>query len=251
MEQLLPSLLWTDLFETVVATGIVYVGLSFGHLLLQTLRINDSRKRALGDALARIRAFYEPLALIVIGVVFVLVNPLMHSLIMGSVVAMIWSPLREYLSGRFLRITTEMRPGQELIFGQEEGTIRSLDTFGLQLQTAAGSRLIGYRRLKNEGFTLQQGPRTSGFHELQITSAEPDAAGTARLEQRLFTCTYLDWRHQPELFSLPDQQGWQLRVLLRCGDHLPAFRQLLQEWGYTIIPQATPRTTPLFQDRPN
>ncbi|MBC6996846.1 hypothetical protein QWY85_04085 [Neolewinella lacunae] len=251
MEQLLPSLLWSDLFKAVLVTGLVYAGLSFGRLLLQGLRINDSRKRVLGNGLARIRAFYEPLALIVIGVVFVLINPLMHSLIMGSVVAMSWSPLREYLSGRFLRITTELRPGQELIFGQEEGTIRSLDTFGLQLQTAAGSRLIGYRRLKNEGFTLQQGSRTSGFHELQIARADADAAGTERLEHRLFTCTYLDWRHQPELFALPDQRGWQLRVLLRCGDHLPAFRQLLEEWGYTIAPQAAPRTSSLFQDRPN
>ena len=57
---------------------------------------------------------YEPVALIIITVSFVLVNPWVHGAIIGLLILLGYQPLKNYFSGRLFLLANEFREGQRI-----------------------------------------------------------------------------------------------------------------------------------------
>ncbi|MGB3548508.1 MAG: hypothetical protein WBA17_16160 [Saprospiraceae bacterium] len=237
MDQFISPIGWNGLFRTTLVLLAAYLLLRLSPWLIRAVTRDSARRRQLFTLVARIRVFFEPSAIVVLGVLFVLANPLTHGLIVAVAALVLWIPGRNYLSGRFLRSTARLQVGRRLSFQERSGTIQSLGAFGMQLRVDNGTRLISYYRLVKLGFTIESGTQTGVILDLflrPVTDKDTDAAPIEPAD-RLFGCPYLDWSHRPEV--TPSEEvtgGYEVRVLLLDDSYAPAMIELAREWGYQV-----------------
>lgn len=232
MEQYLPNTSWTLLLEASLVFLLVYLALRSLPVIVGAVGKGQVRNPRTIRILHRIRVVYEVVATVLLVVVFVGISPLTHGLIVCLVMLALWNPLRNYLSGKFLRQQTDIKAGQQIAFGGEEATVQRLTPLGVVLQYPRGTRHVPYRQLQHEGFTRISGANTSNFLELSLMSG--DAEASTALAGHLLACPYLDWEHLPEVnYPQVGSANLRLKVLLLDEDYAPGFISLLGEWGFT------------------
>ncbi len=237
MDQFNAPIGWNALLRVGLVLLAAYLLLRLSPYLIRATVQDSARRRRLFTLVARIRVFFEPSALVVLGVMFVLANPLTHGLIVAVAALVLWIPGRNYLSGRFLRSTATLQVGKRLIYQEQSGTIQSLDFFGLQLRVDNGTRLVSYYNLVRQGFTIESGTQAGVILDLLLRPTEPEKTEEPLIdpEDRLFGCPYLDWSHRPEIRpSKAIPGGYEVRVLLLDETYAPAMTELAGEWGYEV-----------------
>lgn len=235
MENLLTALPWQRFFYYLLLLGGVYLLLWAVPMFIRLLlRPGISRERWL-QFMQDVRVIYQPVALVLVIILLIFVNPLPHALLVAGFVVLGWSPLRNFIGGRLLQATTHLSKGQEITIGEESGTIQSLEPLSLLLQTEEGTKVIPYRELQQQGFTIRRGSRISGMREFTLQPATDAAANYSFLRDRLFICPYLDWSTEPEITPVgKDAGGFRVRLLMEDEKYWPGMEALVKEWGYTL-----------------
>ncbi|MCB0567146.1 MAG: hypothetical protein KDD01_22495 [Phaeodactylibacter sp.] len=201
-------------------------GVSVSSLLLTATR------RFLRSALF----LFEPLAILAWSAFFVFINPPLHALLLGVLVLGGYPHIRNYVSGRLIRLGHAIIPGKKLRSGEVQGVVSKLGNLGLYLQADDGRHYLCYSSLLSDGYTLLSGEDVSGVYHLSVTQEkeEPPASFSLKLMDILATTPYLDWNHKPEWITdgTPENQ-LELRVVLKQEGHLRELMQLLEELGYS------------------
>lgn len=178
---------------------------------------------------------YEPLAILAWSAFFVFINPALHSLLMGVLVLAGYPHIRNYVSGRMIRLGHAILPGKKLRSGNVQGVVSRLGYLGLYLQADDGRHYLSYSHLWSDGYTLLSGEDVSGVFHLAVQKKEEESSAgfEVQLMDIMATTPYLDWNHKPEWISAGGSGGQsELRIVLKQEAHLRELMQLLEELGY-------------------
>lgn len=234
--ELLPNLSWGDFVYYVIVLGLVYLLLWLVPLPIRWITQSGITRRRWQEFATKARTAYEPIALVLGLIALICVSPLLHGIIVLGLVVLGWGAIRNYIDGQLLRLTTPLRPGQEIETNGETGTVHEMHPLSMVLQTEKGSKVMPYRSLRESGFTISRGARISGVHEMMLRPKEDSPAEKlSYLRDHLFNCPFLNWGQQPDIRTLEgEENGFHLRLLLEDESYADGMRQLIREWGYTI-----------------
>jgi len=217
---------------------ILLIGLYFGLLILSRIvrRTNffGEAQNQIDKALQFALKIYEPVALTILLVIVVLVNPILHGLIALIFLVLGYTPIKNYISGQLFLLAHNLNKGQRVKVGDSTGVIDRMGRTGLYLQTAEGARFINYSSLLSDGYMMLKGEKIGGLHELQIRpkdTAKGDHLSV--IQNKLFSCPYIDWNLKPNVKKEEEtEDSYQVQVLVREDQHINYLMQLINEWGY-------------------
>ncbi|MCB0581624.1 MAG: hypothetical protein KDD10_20230 [Phaeodactylibacter sp.] len=226
---------WLGLLTLGAALLAFYSVLRLAYQLVLGTSVSSRLLRGAQRLLRGALLLFEPLAIMAWSAFFVFINPGLHALLLGVLVLGGYPHIRNYISGRMIRLGHAIVPGKKLRSSDVQGVVSKLGNLGLYLQADDGRHYLSYARLLSDGYTLLSGEDVSGVYQLIV---QPDGDETpdgfaVKLMDILATSPYLDWNHKPEWIAdggLDNQ--FELRVVLKQEGHLRELRQLLKELGY-------------------
>jgi hypothetical protein len=226
---------WGDLLTATIVLLALYFFLQFAHRVLGRAFFLGRFQEPVRRAIHNLRLVYELLVLLVIGGIFVLINPLFHGLLLVLLIFAGFAQIRNYVSGQIVQSNPHVVIGKRIRVDKLKGIIADLGRLNLQLQTREGLHYIGYARLLSEGYTLISGDEVGGLYQLQVRplDSETNVDHIPLLLDKLASAPYLDWNHKPELRPSPkDPELINARLLVREENHLHELAALIGEWGY-------------------
>jgi hypothetical protein len=213
----------------------LFFALQFIDRLLTRAAIMGSWQQPVHRVIRFLILVFEPLAIIWVGGIFVLINPVFHGLLLALLFLSAFTFLRNYIAGRVIQMDPHIERGARLRAGAVEGVVLDISRLGIQLQTKEGLYKLSYSKLLDDGYTVISGEQIGGFYHLQIlpVDTETKVRHQQHLQQLFVTTPYLDWSHKPEITSLEGEgPGLEARVLVREESHLHDLMALIREWGY-------------------
>lgn len=231
---------WLGLLLMGLALLSFYFALRLTRRLLSGASASGRALVAVQKALRALLLVYEPVAAMAWCAFFVFINPPLHALLLGLLATGLFPHLRNYLSGRLVRLGHPISAGRKLRSNGIQGVAARVGNLGLYLQADDGLHYLSYSQLLSDGYTLLSGEEVSAVYQLSVCKEEePQSARFAtQLMDLLSTTPYLDWNHKPEwLPAGTDSSSLRLRVVLKKKSHLHDLVLLLKEWGFscTII----------------
>ena len=189
---------------------ILLVGFYFALLILSRIvrRTNffGEAQHRIDSALQFALKIYEPVALTILLVMVVLVNPIIHGLIALFFLVLGYMPIKNYISGQLFLLAHNLKKGQRVKIGESTGVIERMGRIGLYLQTAEGARFINYSSLLSDGYMMLKGAKIGGLHQLQIRPKEIGKVDhLAAIRNKLFSCPYIDWNLKPNVKKEADE----------------------------------------------
>ncbi len=227
---------WGDFLFISLCLIASYFLLQFIQKLLENFKLFGRFQNRVRRTLHSISLIYELLVLLVLGGVFLLINPPFHGGILAVLLIGGFTHLRNYISGRIIQFDTSMTRGARLQTAGKQGIISSLDRLGLKLRMNKGLHFINYSQLMEEGYTLQSGEEVGGFYELKINApfVEDRKDYSLALMDLLQTAPYIDGTYKPEIIVQNEHPNQMTaRLLVKEENHLKDLLQLIEEWGYS------------------
>ena len=226
---------WSKLFIIAFGLFCLYFALKF----LRKLVKRASFLRIFQDPLQRIIRYtlllYEMAVILILTSIFVMINPLYHGILLAIVLVIAYNHIKNYVSGRMIKMANEIKEGSGLQTMESEGIVANLRRLGLNLKTKDGIYFIEYSKLMSEGYTILAGEDIGGFYQLKITPQEEDTKTNHlnRILDLLITAPYLDWHHKPEVLPCDENlSDLEARVLVREEIHIHELVAMIKEWGY-------------------
>ncbi len=227
---------WTDfLLATLLLWGL--------YLLLHFVQRRIAKTSLLGKWQEPVQYFvyaflllYEPFVVLVLTLIFLFIQPALHSVIVILLLLAGFNRIKDYLSGRIILFTPLIAVGKRLRVGKTEGVIAKIGRIGLYLQTGEGLHFINYSRLMTQGYAVVSGREIGGHYQLLLTAPEDETEilRLSFLQDKFLTTPYLDKNYKPELSLTDDQPGHiHARISVREEQHLNELLALLKEWGYS------------------
>ena len=193
------------------------------------------RQDAVHRVIRSILLIYEPMALIVLGVGFVFINPMFHGLGLGLLLLAGFMHIRNYFNGRIVLFDKNIKIGAKLSSGGLSGVISELGRLGLRLKNNKGLHFINYSKLLADGYLLHSGEEVGGYYRLKIAAKEDanKAVSSEKIMDTLAAAPYLDWDYRPEVsFSEKNPEQLNVRVSVNEENHLHDLIALIKEQGY-------------------
>ena len=229
---------WTYLLTTALGLLALFFALQFLDRMLKRAAFLGSWQDPAQKTVRYLLLIYEPLALILLGGIFVLINPIFHGLLLAILLLTSFTHLRNYIAGRVVQLDHHIDRGSQIRSGDIEGVVLEMGRLGVQIQTKEGLYHLTYVKLLTNGYTLMAGEEIGGFYHLHISPKDEESKvrHLQFLQNSFVTVPYLDWNHKPELTTLDDQANkLQARVLVREESHLYDLITLIKEWGYYCV----------------
>ncbi len=227
---------WPDLFWGFVILAALYFLLRFLITFLRQTYFTGNGGASISDRLESLIVLYEPIAIIILLVIFILIQPALHGLVVLILLLLAYLPLRNYIDGRLFLMNNEIEKGQQLKIQDENGILQKIGRLGVTLRTNEGSRFINYSTLIRKGYTLLKGITTGGFHQVILQSEKEETKNIVQqLEYKLLDCPYLDWTYRPEIRkddSSPEK--YDMKFLLHKDKYLQHMITWLEESGLQI-----------------
>lgn len=243
MEALLKSYgSWWQLLLLVAFLLGLYFSLQFLQRMLVIVGLKPSTRRPLENLLRMSLIAVEPLGLLLILLALLRINPLLHGSIVVLALIGAFPHVRNYLSGRLVKLEDTLHVGEAVAFNGARGQIVRLGRLGMKVRQAGGLQHIGYHRLLTEGYVRESGSETGEFYRLKLAFEETKEQGEKEkrtnhrdtLTQLFGTAPFIDWAYLPELTDLGNTgHEWLARVQVREEKHLNDLIRLLKERGYT------------------
>jgi hypothetical protein len=226
---------WGNLLIIAITLLVFYFALQFFNRIVRRAAFLRVFQKPIQRVIRYLLLLYEMLVIIILGSVFIMINPFYHGILLGVILLVAFSHIRNYVSGRMIKMANEIREGGSLQTDKMEGSVAKLRRLGLNLKTKKGIHFIQYSELMSNGYTILAGEDIGGFYELQITAKEEESKvnHATRLLDLLITAPYLDWHHKPEVTAKSENpNNLEAKVLVREEVHVHELVTLIKEWGY-------------------
>lgn len=178
---------------------------------------------------------FEPIGILVLTGVFVLINPMFHGLIIGLILLLGLSHLKDYLNGRVLQFDNVLSVGKHISTSGLLGIITKITRLGIYSKTNKGTQFISYSRLYSDGFHLLSDNEFGGFYQLKIEPIELNQKINYQvyLTDLFASAPYVDRNHKTDI-SLSDENGlkYMANVSVKEKQHVIDLIALLTEQGF-------------------
>lgn len=234
MEQITFS--WTNwIFALVLIVGL-YFALTLLAKVLTRREMSGQQQRQSNSFVRILFLVYEPVALLLLLVLFVFVNPVLDGLLVAIVFLFGYPMIKNYVIGRFYLVAQKLKNKQHITVDNTKGVIQKIGYTGIELQTSEGLRMVDYTTLSSQGYTLLKGKRVGGVHNLLVHfDKKSDVNHKRQLADKLLFCPFIDWSMKPQInYKDETENTCQIEVLLRKEKHLHYLTQLLKDWGYNV-----------------
>ncbi|HHM20690.1 MAG TPA: hypothetical protein ENJ20_01590 [Bacteroidetes bacterium] len=178
---------------------------------------------------------YEPVALLILTVGFIFINPVYHGVGVGLLLVVGFSHLRDYLHGWIVRSDGRITTDVQMSTANLEGIVSATGRLGLRLKNNQGLHYVPYSKLLRQGFVLHHGEQLGGFYKLKIypKEAEDKIEEGGIIIDRLISAPYLDWERKPDIdFSDKNKKQLYARISVKEEGQLYELMALIDEWGY-------------------
>ncbi|MFT4762367.1 MAG: hypothetical protein ACI9XO_000742 [Paraglaciecola sp.] len=226
---------WGNLFIIAIGLLFFYFALKFFNRIVQRAAFLRVFQGLIQRVIRYLLLLYEMLVIIILGSVFILINPFYHGILLAVILLIGFSHIKNYVSGRMIKLANEIKKGSSLQTNKMEGIVVGMNRLGLNLKTKEGIHFIQYNELMSNGYTILAGEDIGGFYELKITAKEEDTKinHVTHVLDLLITAPYLDWHHKPEVMvNNQNPNDLEAKVLVREEAHVHELVALIKEWGY-------------------
>lgn len=228
---------WINWITVAALLGALFLLLRFLDRRLSRVNFLGKSQEPIQQIIHSLLLIYEPLALIVLGVGFVFINPLFHGLALGLLLLASFSQVRNYFNGRIVLFDKNLKPGIKLSSEKLNGVVSEMGRLGLRLKNSKGLHFINYSNLLDKGYLLHSGEEVGGYYELKMSPINPDKnlLPNETVMDLFAAAPYLDWGVKPKItFSKKNQGHLKARISLKEENHLQDLLLLIEEWGYEI-----------------
>lgn len=225
---------WSFLFITIIFLLLLYMILQIAKRQVMRLSLSLRTKDTIHRFLHQFLLLYELIFGLITASVLLFINPIWHGTILAFVIVVTFPLLRNYVIGRFLCFDAEFQTGKRIIANDTRGVINRMNRLGIYLMTNHGMQYINYTHLQEKGFSLLTDSLMEEYCDLHITALPKTATQSAQtLLYKLMSTPYLDEQYKPTLIRDDDDSTFQVRVLIRKGNHRDELIDLIEDWGYT------------------
>lgn len=229
---------WSDLFLLSIILILVYLLLYFIRRIISSLVFIGRLRSIIRLTLEKVLVLYEPLSLFLVMSLFVMIKPIFHGIIIGSIVLLGFAHFRNYVHGRLIMIDRSLHLGRRLNILDHEGIITHMGRFGIQVRSDNGLHYMPYHLLVTQGFILSSGEKIGGYYNLQIKLQEDveDKASLTELSHMLTSSPYVDGDHKPEISrSISSNRSVDVKLLVKEESHVYDLMALLDENGFLSV----------------
>ena len=229
---------WWNLLLLAVFLLVLYFVLRFAKRILDRVNFLGKNQKVVKVFIHDALLIYEALALLVLGGVFVGINPLLHGSLVAVVLVGGFSHIKNYFSGIIIQYDDSILIGKRLKTHEGQGVISSIERLGIKLRTSKGVQFVNYSELVSEGYTLLSGEDVGGFYQLNIHPVEPDEQKdySTELLDILVMTPYLDWNHKPKITIPKDvTKSIKVKVVVQEESHLYDLIELVEESGFDCM----------------
>lgn len=220
-------------FTMMVITGVLlYWLLVFMKTRVSKLSLPFKAERKWSNFLRQTLLLYELFYVVVIGSLFVLINPFWHGLILFFLLLITFPLLRNYLIGRLLCFDPDFATGKRIGVSGSKGVINHMNRLGIYVNTNNGMQYFNYKQLQRDGFSIMTDSSMEEYCDLNISVPEEEATSAQQLLYKLMGVPYLDSGYKPILIQNEADTAFRIRVLIRKGNHRRELLQLIEDWGY-------------------
>ncbi len=227
---------WTGFFTWAVLLFLLYFAIKITYQLLSRLNLLGRYQVSVLRMLKPVRLLSMPAIIIVLVSIFVLINPVAHGVIIALVLLLGFDHIRNYFSGKILRLNSNVALGKKISVLQRNGIIEDMTPIGLRLKTTQGLASIGYAKILTDGFLLVGSEDIGGIVQLRVQpkSKDIDVENNERELRSIITHSpFLDWDHIPEIEQDPDDQKIHLiTISLKVHSQLSDLILTIEEAGY-------------------
>ncbi len=224
---------WGNWLTTLFGLAALYLLLRFLNKRLSRINFFGKYQNRVQRIIHTVLLVYEPLALLILGIGFVLINPTYNGLGLGLVLLVGFNHFRNYTNGRLVLFDKNIKKGNKIATGNLSGIISEMGRLGVRLKNEKGLHFVNYSKLLSEGYLLRSGEEIGGYHKLKIAPKEKETLSRDKIMDLLSAAPYLDWHYRPEL-SFPKKIEGHInaRVSVKEKSHLLDLLALIEEWGY-------------------
>lgn len=226
---------WAQLGITCIWLGVIFVLLTVLERILalgkfSRVSIGGGFRAFLSKGVAKSLILYELVAICILVIVFVFINPLKHGLLILVFFAAGFSSLKNFINGRLILLNNSVARADRIRTPKGEGYIAEKGRFGIYLRTTDGLLHVPYTQLAEEGFSLVSGSSMGHIFQARLSRNEKKEVGHS-LYSVLATMPYLDHQQTPDLRTSLEEEVHTNLVLLN-QKYLPDLIQALDEAGW-------------------
>lgn len=227
-----PLTTWLFFLSIAIAGVIIYLLLVLMKQQLSRLSLTFKAEDRWTNFLRQILLLYELFFVVVIGSLFILLNPLWHALIIFFLVLITFPLLRNYLIGRLLCFDQDFSTGKRISVASSKGVINHMTRLGIYVNTNEGMQYFNYKQLQEDGFSIVTDSSMEEYCDLNINVPDECSTNAQQLLYKLMGVPYLDSGYKPILIQNDTNTVFRIRVLIRKGNHRRELVQLIEGWGY-------------------
>jgi hypothetical protein len=233
---------WSKFFVLGLLLVLVFLLLKYLYWLLSnlSLSVNISNKKRYYYILDVIHDFimwYEPIAILIICIGFILVNPILNGLILFFSIVFTYHQIRNYLAGRFIKVNNNFVIGTKLNIDGTAGELSYLGRLGIYLREKKGLKYIPYHSLMNNGFVIVTGENIGKALKIAIQKNEGKLLrkDLDRIKDLLILSPYLDKKITPKLFYNESEGIVTAEVMLLGEEFKSHFNLFLEDQKLKVL----------------
>lgn len=229
-----PHFSWIFFLGTVVFLLLFYSLLRFLQRQIHQLPLSLKFRDSLSSKLRSLLLLYDLIFVVITASVFILLNPVWHGIAILFLISVTFPLMRNYMIGRFLCFDPEFQQGKRITVGIDTGVINKMNRLGIYVITNSGMKYINYMILQERGFSLLTDSLMQEYCDLNINANDKDSSNLSAemLLYKLMGVPYLDSEYRPTLIANNTDTEFQIRVLIRKGNHRQELIDLIKDWGY-------------------
>ena len=228
-----PPFTWFFFGLLVLCLGLIYFLLKILYKRANFLTLNRNVQRLVFSVLQKTLIIYEPIAIVVSASVWVLISPVWHGLLVLFLIVITFPHIRNYTTGRIIRMNNDLEAGTNIILGKKQGTVSRLANLGMYIMMNNGLMYLSYDQLAKHGYTIIPGSNLGEYCVVCIQLHQDKDAKQQKqwLLHMLMVAPYIDTSYYPSLVDSQENQV-KFKLLLGKGNYHQHLIRLIQDWGY-------------------
>lgn len=226
---------WGHFFMTFLIIGVLFILLTLASFLVGKISILGGFRNQID--FKNLNLIFEPLAVIILIVTFVMVSPVYHGLIIGIILIASFNFIKNYFLGRIIQVENPLSLGMRINIQDLQGIISKISRSGVYLRTGKGARFFSFMQLYADGFMILSGEEAGGFYQLSLTPLESNEKQDKHLVllDALAMAPYVDRNYIPEITRSNrenKEDHYNVKVFVKEEYHLFDLLKLIKEWGF-------------------
>lgn len=230
------NLSWSDWVWLIVSLILIYFSISVLEYLLRQYLPARNLRESVSKVLRQIRLLFVPVAVIILLLCFIAINPLLHGFIVTALFVFGYKTGVQYVSGLAFVLRGDLKPGEKLLIeGKPEEIVRT-HALGVELQGKSGVRFVPYNDIMNASYVIASPPQKGVETTIIFTNKDQKPSYRFYDEVRavLFDAPYVDTFQK---IKMQPVQGLKHKFEITCRLYAPlesSLMQMLIERGYQV-----------------